>query len=104
MRRERPRREAASVYEVIKKGPLPPYLGAEIEGDYRGQRHDESAMRLLRSNGADHIRLGVGGHFDTMFERFFVSTTGYDDEGRGSQWDEDPEGESVLDVLERVAG
>ncbi|MQP76259.1 RES domain-containing protein [Stenotrophomonas sp. MYb238] len=43
-------------------------------------------------------------HFDTMFERFFVSTTGYDDEGWGSQWDEDPEGESVLDVLERVAG
>lgn len=42
--------------------------------------------------------------FDTMFERFFVSTNGYDDEGWGSEWDEDPEGESVLDVLRRVAG
>jgi hypothetical protein len=42
--------------------------------------------------------------FDTMFERYFVSTSG----GRDEHWNEldedESEGESVLDVLERVAG
>ena len=61
-------------------------------------------MRLLRSNGADHIRLGVGRALRHHVRTVFVSTTGYDDEGWGSQWDEDPEGESVLGVLERVTG
>jgi hypothetical protein len=43
-------------------------------------------------------------HFDTMFQNFFVSTTGYDDEDWSWQLEEEPDGESVLDILERVAG
>lgn len=43
-------------------------------------------------------------HFDRMFERFFVCTNGYDDEGWSPHLDEYPEGESTRDVLGRVAG
>lgn len=43
-------------------------------------------------------------HFNKMIERFFVPTNGPDEADWTSEMDEDPEGESVLDVLQRVAG
>lgn len=42
--------------------------------------------------------------FDAMFDRYFMSTSGDGDERWNDVDDDEPEGESVLEVLERVAG